>query len=49
MVSVYPAGRDGRNVVISADTGGCYRLRVPAWDDPSGSLRRAEIYLDIKP
>ena len=48
-VSVYPAGRDGRNVVISADTDGCYRVRVVAWDDSSNSVRRAEIHVDIKP
>jgi len=47
--SVYPAGRNGRNVVISADTNGCYRVRVPAWSDPSASVRRAEIHIDIKP
>jgi hypothetical protein len=47
--SVYPAGRDGRNVVISADTDGCYRVRVPAWDDSSNTVRRAEIHVDIKP
>ena len=48
-VSIHRAGRDGRNVVISADTDGCYRVRVPAWNDPSGSVRRAEIHVDIKP
>lgn len=47
--SVYPAGRDGRNVVISADTDGCYRVRAAAWNDESGSVRRAEIHVDIKP
>jgi len=47
--SVYPAGRDGRNVVISADTDGCYRVRAAAWNDSSASVRRAEILVDIKP
>ena len=47
--SIYRVGRDGRNVVISADTGGCYRVRVPGWDDPSASVRRAEMHVDIRP
>ena len=47
--SIYRVGRDGRNAVISADTGGCYRVRVPGWDDPSASVRRAEIHVDIRP
>mgnify|MGYP001826622619 FL=1 len=47
--SVYRVGRDGRNAVISADTNGCYRVRVPGWNDPSASVRRAEIHVDIRP
>ncbi len=47
--SVYPAGRDGKNVLISAVQDACFRVRVPAWNDPSDSLRRAEIHIDVKP
>ena len=47
--SVYPAGRDGRVAVISGDTDGCFRVRAPGWNDPSASVRRAEIHVDIKP
>lgn len=47
--SVYPSGRDGKNVLISAESDGCFRLGVPAWNDASNSLRRAEIHIDVKP
>ena len=47
--SVYPSGRDGKDVLISAVQDACFRVRVPAWSDPSSSLRRAEILIDVKP
>ena len=47
--SVYPSGRDGRNVLISTASDGCFRVRVPAWNDASNSVRRAEIHIDVKP
>ena len=47
--SVYPSGRDGKDVLISAVQDACFRVRVPAWSDPSNSLRRAQILIDVKP
>lgn len=47
--SVYPSGRDGKDILISAVQDACFRVRVPAWSDPSNSLRRAEILIDVKP
>jgi hypothetical protein len=47
-LSVYRAAGRAANVLISADNDGCFRVRVPAWNDPSGSVRRAEIVVDIK-
>jgi len=47
--SVYPRGRDGRNVLISTTSDGCLRVRVPAWSDPSGSVRRGDVIIDLKP
>ncbi len=47
--SVYPQGRDGRNVLISTTSNGCFRVRVPAWSDPSGSVRRGDVIIDLKP
>jgi hypothetical protein len=46
--SVYPAGVGGRNVLISTASEGCFRLRVPAWSDPSASVRRAEVLIDVR-
>jgi hypothetical protein len=48
-LSVFPRGRDGRNVLISTTSNGCFRVRVPAWSDPSGSVRRGDIIIDLKP
>jgi hypothetical protein len=47
--SVYPAGRDGKTVLISTLSDGCMRVRAIAWNDSSSSLRRAEIHVDVKP
>jgi hypothetical protein len=41
---------DGTTVSVIGVTGeGCYRVRVPAWESPSGDQTTAEIYLDIQP
>jgi len=41
---------DGSTVSLVAVTGeGCYQLRVPAWESPSGNPSTAKIYLDIQP
>jgi hypothetical protein len=46
--SVHPAAGGDSNVLISTSSEGCFRLRVPAWSDPSNSLRRAQILVDIR-
>jgi hypothetical protein len=41
---------DGTTVSLIGVTGeGCHRVRVPAWESPSGDQATAEIILDIQP
>jgi hypothetical protein len=41
---------NGTTVSVIGVTGeGCYRVRVPAWESPSGDQATAEIHLDIQP
>jgi hypothetical protein len=46
--SVYPAAGGSSRVLVSAASGECYRVRVPAWTATGPNTRTAQIYLDIK-
>ena len=46
--SVYPAAAGSSRVLVSAASGRCFRVRVPAWTATGPNTRTAQIYLDIK-
>jgi hypothetical protein len=46
--SVYPAAGGSSRVLVSAASGECFRVRVPAWTATGPNTRTAQIYLDIK-
>ena len=46
--SVYPAAGGSSRVLVSAASGQCFRVRVPAWTATGPNTRTAQVYLDIK-
>lgn len=46
--SVYPAARGGSRVLISTDTDGCFRVRVPAWSAGGSAARKTTVYVDVR-
>jgi hypothetical protein len=46
--SVYPAAGGSSRVLVSAASGECFRVRVPAWTATGPNTSTAQIYLDIK-